>query len=94
MQPYKKEISWVFSVNGENWRITDIQCDDILGFLVTIEETRNNGQEDVHMYGVLLYPSFTWHAENISKYESEFMRDAILNYIRENDLPSDYLQPR
>jgi hypothetical protein len=93
--PYKKEISWVFTVNGDSWRISDIQSDKILGFTVTIEETRNNGQEDTHMYGILLYPSYNWLSENISKYDSESMRDAIAEFIRENDLPlgwTDFLQ--
>ena len=86
---YKKVVKYLFEVGGERW-----YAEKQPNGTIDISETRNNGQEDTHMEGVLELNEkgkWQWESEEntIRDYAGEKMAFNILKYINSNPLPND-----
>ena len=86
--PYEKQIHYLFKVSDNIYAITEIGDN-----YICIEETRKNGQEDTHMYGMLQYINNKWvwsttetGREQFDTYDGD--PDGILEYIKKHGLPT------
>jgi hypothetical protein len=86
-RPYTKVVAYHFEVQGESLAITNIGKDHIY-----IEDTRKNGQEDTHMFGVLLLTcggTYIWEDEDnmFVRYHSKELANEIRRYVNKHGCP-------
>jgi hypothetical protein len=87
---YTKHVDYRFEVKGEGLAIKPFTHDG-RGHL-EIEETRKNGQEDCHMYGMLMKVDGKWQwkdgGDSFDQYGDAGLSDAIAEFLNDNPPPT------
>ena len=87
-KPYTRRVYYDFKCRGETYTVADYGNNCHTGNpYAEIRETRCNGQEDTHQFGIAeCYDGvWKWDEENFSDYDGT--ADDILLFLTENGLP-------
>ena len=95
MTAYETHRDYRFDVCGEEIAVSElIVVDDPGGSVsVSVEETRKNGQEDCHMWGIVVRQDGFWQWDELNgrrlfdQYHSPELSNAIVDYLNKHPHP-------